>query len=100
MGVALSACTVPAVGSPGFLLAENEIEFGLGIHGERGVRRGSLVPADEIATQLVERLVEDSALPADDDVVLLVNGLGATPLMELAIVARAALRELHSMPWA
>jgi triose/dihydroxyacetone kinase / FAD-AMP lyase (cyclizing) len=96
MGVALSACTVPAVGTPGFQLAENEIEFGLGIHGERGVRRGSLVPADEIATQLVERLVEDSALAGDNDVVLLINGLGATPLMELTIVARAALRALHA----
>jgi dihydroxyacetone kinase len=96
MGVALSACTVPAVGSPGFELADNEIEFGLGIHGERGVRRGSLVPADEIATQLVQRLIEDSATAAGGDVVLLVNGLGATPLMELAIIARAALRELHA----
>jgi ATP-dependent dihydroxyacetone kinase len=96
MGVALSACTVPAVGSPGFELAENEIEFGLGIHGERGVRRASLVSADEIATQLVGRLIEDSALAPGDSVVLLVNGLGATPLMELAIVARAALRQIHA----
>ncbi|HEY0339933.1 MAG TPA: dihydroxyacetone kinase family protein, partial [Steroidobacteraceae bacterium] len=95
MGVALSACTVPAVGTPGFQLADNEIEFGLGIHGERGVHRGSLVSADEIAAQLVKRLVEDSAPAAGDSVVLLVNGLGATPLMELAIVARAALRELY-----
>jgi dihydroxyacetone kinase len=96
MGVALSACTVPAVGSPGFLLAENELEFGLGIHGERGVRRGSLLGADEIATQLVQRLIEDCAPAAGSDVVLLVNGLGATPLMELAIVARAALQALHA----
>lgn len=96
MGVALSACTVPAVGSPGFELAENEIEFGLGIHGERGVRRASLVSADEIATQLVGRLIEDSAPAAGDSVALLVNGLGATPLMELAIVARAALRQIHA----
>jgi len=96
MGVALSACTVPAVGSPGFELADNEIEFGLGIHGERGVRRASLLSADEIATQLVQRLIEDSATAAGDDVVLLVNGLGATPLMELAIIARAAVRELHA----
>jgi triose/dihydroxyacetone kinase / FAD-AMP lyase (cyclizing) len=96
MGVGLSACTVPAVGSPGFELAENEIEFGLGIHGERGVRRGSLVPADEIAAQLVNRLIEDSASAAGSSVVLLVNNLGATPLMELAIVARAALHELRA----
>ncbi len=95
MGVALSACTVPAVGSPGFELADNEIEFGLGIHGERGVRRGALLPADEITAQLVGRLVEDSAAAAGSSVVLLVNNLGATPLMELAIVARAALHELH-----
>jgi dihydroxyacetone kinase len=95
MGVALSACTVPAVGSPGFELAENEVEFGLGIHGERGVQRSALVPADEIAAQLVNRLVEDLAPAARSSVVLLVNNLGATPLMELAIVARAALKVLR-----
>jgi triose/dihydroxyacetone kinase / FAD-AMP lyase (cyclizing) len=96
MGVALSACTVPAVGSPGFELAETEIELGLGIHGERGIRRSPLVPADEIAAQLIDRLVADSGATAGSRVVLLVNNLGATPLMELSIVARAALHELRT----
>jgi dihydroxyacetone kinase len=95
MGVALAPCTVPAVGSPGFTLAENEIELGLGIHGERGVRRASLMSADEIVTQIVTRLVDDLAPEQRGAVALLVNNLGATPLMELAIVSRAALRELR-----
>lgn len=96
MGVALSACTVPAVGSPGFELSETEIELGLGIHGERGIRRSPLVPADEITAQLIDRLVADSGATAGSRVVVLVNNLGATPLMELSIVVRAALRELRT----
>lgn len=95
MGVALSACTVPAVGSPGFELSETEIELGLGIHGERGVRRGPLVPADQIAAQLIDRVVTDSGLTAGGRIVVLVNNLGATPLMELSIIVRAALGELR-----
>jgi triose/dihydroxyacetone kinase / FAD-AMP lyase (cyclizing) len=95
MGVALSACTVPAVGSPGFELSETEIELGLGIHGERGVRRSPLVPADQIAAQLIDRLVTDSGSSAGSRVVVLVNNLGATPLMELTIIVRAALGELR-----
>jgi dihydroxyacetone kinase len=96
MGVALSACTVPAVGSPGFELADNEIELGLGIHGEKGVRRAALALADEIATELVDRLVVDLAPASNTGVVLLVNNLGATPLMELYIVASAAMRALQT----
>jgi dihydroxyacetone kinase len=95
MGVALSACTVPAVGSPGFELPDTEIELGLGIHGERGVRRSPLVPADQIAAQLIDRLVTDSGLTSGGRVVVLVNNLGVTPLMELNIIARAALGELR-----
>ena len=96
MGVALSPCTVPAVGSPGFQLADNEIELGLGIHGEKGVRRVPLAPADEIANEIVTRLVADLAPAPGASLVLLVNNLGATPLMELYIVVRAALRVLQS----
>lgn len=96
MGVALSPCTVPAVGSPGFQLADNEIELGLGIHGEKGVRRAPLAPADEITTELVNRLVADLAPTANASVVLLINNLGATPLMELFIVAGAAVRVLQT----
>jgi triose/dihydroxyacetone kinase / FAD-AMP lyase (cyclizing) len=96
MGVALCACTVPAVGSPGFQLADEEIELGLGIHGEKGVRRAPLVPADEIAAEIVNQLVSDLAPAPGASLALLVNNLGATPLMELYIVARAAMRVLHS----
>ena len=96
MGVALSPCTVPAVGSPGFQLADDEIELGLGIHGEKGVRRVPIAPADEITSAIVNRLVADLAPAAGTSLVLLVNNLGATPLMELYIVVRAALRVLHS----
>jgi dihydroxyacetone kinase len=97
MGVALSGCTVPAAGTPGFDLPAHEMEFGLGIHGERGIRRCVLAPADEIASQLTSRLVQDLALGAADRAVLMVNNLGGTPLMELAIMARRALRELQEM---
>src|SRR5690606_22009665 len=85
-------CTVPAVGRPGFTLGEDEIELGLGIHGEPGVRRASLEPADA----LVDRLL-GSILAGQDwrRVALLVNNLGGTPAMELAIVARRAIGALE-----
>jgi ATP-dependent dihydroxyacetone kinase len=95
MGVSLGACTVPAAGTPGFTLGENEIEIGLGIHGERGVERIAIQPADAITDRLIATLVEDRALAAGTRVALLVNNLGGTPPMELAIVARRALSELR-----
>jgi dihydroxyacetone kinase len=95
MGVALGACTVPAAGQPGFSLGENEIELGLGIHGEQGVRRVPVQPADTIVETILETLVADAGLGQGDRVALLVNGLGATPPMELAIVARHALAVLR-----
>lgn len=94
MGVALGACTVPTAGKPGFTLGEAEIELGLGIHGEAGVRRGPLQPADELVAEILQAIVSDRGLERGDRVALLVNGLGATPPMELSIVARAALAEL------
>jgi len=94
MGVALSACTVPAAGKPGFELAEEEIEWGLGIHGEPGVQRTSIHPADAIVERLLSAIVADLALQQGDHVVLLVNNLGATPTSELNIVAAAALQFL------
>ncbi|GAA2843329.1 dihydroxyacetone kinase family protein [Kribbella solani] len=90
MGVALSACTVPAAGKPGLELAMDEIEWGLGIHGEPGVERGAIRPADEVVDALLGRLVADRGIGAGDRVVLLVNNLGGTPTMELGIVARRA----------
>ena len=94
MGVALSACTVPAAGRPGFELAATEIEWGLGIHGEPGVQRTSIQPADAIVERLLSAIVADLALQPNDRVALLVNNLGATPTSELNIAAAAALRIL------
>ncbi|MCW3053741.1 MAG: dihydroxyacetone kinase, DhaK subunit, partial [Chthonomonadales bacterium] len=94
MGVALSACTVPAAGKPGFELAAAEIEWGLGIHGEPGVQRTSIQPADAIVERLLSVIIADLALQPHDRVALLVNNLGATPTSELNIVAAAALQIL------
>ncbi|GLS22220.1 dihydroxyacetone kinase [Labrys miyagiensis] len=95
MGVALGPCTLPAVGRPGFLLAEDEIELGLGIHGEAGVKRSKLLPADQLVETMLATIAEDLGLTMGDCVVLLVNGLGATPPMELDIITRAALTGLR-----
>ena len=95
MGVALGACTVPAVGKPGFALGDGEIELGLGIHGEKGVTRCALQSADSLVDILLDAIVADLALTRGDRVALLVNGLGGTPPMELAIVGRHALAALR-----
>ena len=95
MGVALTPCTVPAAGKPGFELADNEIEWGLGIHGEPGVQRGALEPAERIVGRLLAKIVDDLSLKPDDRVALLVNNLGGTPSSELGIVAGSALRYLR-----
>ena len=96
MGVALSPCTVPAVGKPGFTLGEDEIELGLGIHGEPGVRKGPLEPADDLVDRLLAAIAADSQLEPGDHVALLVNNLGGTTTMELAIVARRAIGGLKA----
>ncbi len=95
MGVALTPCTVPAAGKPGFELADDEIEWGLGIHGEPGVQRGALEPAKRIVGRLLAKIIDDLALKPDDRVALLVNNLGGTPSSELSIVAGSALRYLR-----
>jgi dihydroxyacetone kinase len=95
MGVALGACTVPAVGRPGFELGPTEIELGLGIHGEQGVERTALLPADAVVERLIGSILADLELPHGAGVALLVNGLGGTTTMELAIVARHALAVLR-----
>jgi dihydroxyacetone kinase len=95
MGVALTPCTVPAAGRPSFTLGENEIELGLGVHGEPGVRRGPLEPADALVDRLVGAILADLAHAPGTRVVLLVNNLGGTPTMELAIVARRAVAVLE-----
>ena len=95
MGVGLSTCTVPG-GVPGFTLDEDEVEFGLGIHGESGVRRAPLEAADQIVGSLVAILIARARVVAGTRLALLVNNLGATSPAELAIVARQALRLLHA----
>ncbi|ATB38172.1 dihydroxyacetone kinase [Cystobacter fuscus] len=95
MGVGLGACTVPAAGRPGFSLGEDEIELGLGIHGEQGVRRVPLQPANALVDTLLSAIVDDQRLGAGDRVALLINGLGGTPAQELAIIARRALAFLR-----
>ncbi|MBB5393510.1 MULTISPECIES: dihydroxyacetone kinase subunit DhaL [unclassified Herbaspirillum] len=94
MGVALTPCTVPAAGKPGFTLADNEIEWGLGIHGEAGIERGMLVSADEAVARLLRQIADDLKLEHGDRVALLVNNLGGTPASELDIVAGAAMKLL------
>jgi dihydroxyacetone kinase len=94
IGVALSSCTVPEAGSPGFVLPDDEIELGLGIHGEPGVKRLPMATANALVREMLGRIIDDMRIDDGERVVLLVNNLGATPPSELLIVARAALTVL------
>ncbi|MCA1864340.1 dihydroxyacetone kinase subunit DhaK [Agrobacterium genomosp. 3] len=95
MGISLGSCTLPAVGKPGFVLGEEEIEVGLGIHGEQGVRRMPIASAGELTALVLETIEADGKIKSGDRVALLVNGLGSTPPMELSIVAGAAVELLE-----
>ncbi|MBK8446748.1 MAG: dihydroxyacetone kinase subunit DhaK [Micropruina sp.] len=95
MGVALSACTVPHAGKPSFDLAEDEIEIGIGIHGEPGRHRVPMATADEITDQLVDAILADLSL-AGGQVLLFVNGMGGTPESELYIVYGHARQRLEA----
>jgi dihydroxyacetone kinase-like protein len=97
MGVALSACIVPAAGKATFSLGDDEMEIGLGVHGEPGVRRGKIESADAVTNQLLDHILEDMPLERGDEVAVLVNGLGATPYMELFIIYRAVTKRLGSL---
>jgi phosphoenolpyruvate---glycerone phosphotransferase subunit DhaK len=90
MGMALTSCTVPHVGKPTFELAEDEMEVGIGIHGEPGRQRMKLRTADEITELLLNPVIEDLALRSGEEVLLFVNGMGGTPLLELFVVYRKA----------
>jgi dihydroxyacetone kinase-like protein len=90
MGMALTSCTVPHAGKPTFDLPEDEMEIGIGIHGEPGRTRMKLKPADEITAMLMEPIITDLPYKAGDNVLLFVNGMGGTPLVELYIVYRKA----------
>jgi dihydroxyacetone kinase-like protein len=94
MGVALTSCTVPAVGTPTFSLGEDEMEMGVGIHGEPGRRRMKLAQADAIAEEMLSAIVGDLDARPGSRVLLLVNGLGGTPAMELYVLVDAARRIL------
>jgi dihydroxyacetone kinase-like protein len=88
MGAALTPCVIPAVGKPNFTLEEGEMEIGIGIHGEPGVKRQAVMSANEIADVLLSKVLDDLPFNEGDRIALMVNGMGATPLMELYIVYR------------
>jgi dihydroxyacetone kinase-like protein len=90
MGMALTSCTVPHIGKPTFDLPEDEMEFGVGIHGEPGRQRMKFLPADDIVDLLMEPILSDLPFKAADEVLLFVNGMGGTPLLEQYIVYRKA----------
>ena len=97
IGVALTSCTVPAAGRPTFDITDTEIEMGVGIHGEPGRRREAMREADAIVTDMVAAIMHDiqaKQLPEKGDILLLVNGLGATPLMELYLIYHTAAKQL------
>ncbi len=88
IGVAITPCEVPGAAKPSFTLPENQMEIGMGIHGEAGIQRGPRKPADEVTQDMLDILLEDLTLSSSDSVSVLVNSLGATPLEELYIVYR------------
>lgn len=94
MGMALTACTPPAKGSPLFELGDDEIEMGVGIHGEPGRRRAAMKPANDIVDELLEAVVSDLPFQAGDRVALMINGLGGTPISELYLLYGRAHRQL------
>ena len=97
IGAALSPCTVPQAGKPTFEIANDEMEMGMGIHGEPGVWRGKLQTADEMAGEMMDRLLADMPLAAGDRVSIMVNSLGATPLEELYILYRVVKARLDQV---
>ena len=90
MGVALTPCTIPAAGQPTFTIADDEMELGMGIHGEPGIERSKLKTADEITEIMAEKVIDDLPFNSGDEVAVLVNGLGATPPEELYIIYNKA----------
>lgn len=95
IGVALSPCTVPRVGHPSFEIGDDEMEIGMGIHGEPGIRRGKLLKSDEIVSEIIPRLLFDLPFLQGDEVAILINGLGGTPLEEQYIVYRKVAEMLN-----
>lgn len=102
IGVALSPCQVPGAGRPTFEIGPDELEIGMGVHGEPGLRRGRLEPADAVADQMVDAILADwtARQIGDGEIALLVNGLGATPYQDLYILYRAARRRFEAAGYA
>ncbi|SEA36973.1 dihydroxyacetone kinase, N-terminal domain [Pseudobutyrivibrio sp. ACV-2] len=96
MGMAVDACTVPAAGKPSFDLAEDEIEIGIGIHGEPGVNREKIGTVNEIADKLLDKIFAEGIYNSGDEVAVMVNGMGGTPLMELFIANKHVKEVLDS----
>lgn len=97
-GMALTSCTPPAKGSPLFELSDDEVEMGVGIHGEPGRRRDRIKSANDLIDEMLEAVVSDLPFESGDEVALMINGLGGTPISELYILyarARAAGRARH-----
>jgi len=88
LGVALSPCILPEAGKPTFEINDDEIEIGMGIHGEPGIKREKLRPANDLVDDLYKRIMEDSKLQSNDNIAIMINSLGATPLEELYIVSK------------
>lgn len=97
MGVALSPCILPEVGEPTFSVGEDEIELGMGIHGEPGIEVRKMMTADEVCRLVLDKILDDMPLNRGDEVSVMINGLGATPLEELLIVYRGVHQRLGAM---
>ncbi|MBY0007748.1 MULTISPECIES: dihydroxyacetone kinase subunit DhaK [Priestia] len=95
IGIGLTSCTVPAKGTPTFEIAEDEMEFGVGIHGEPGIRREKIISADELAERMVTALLKEIGIEdGKGEVAVLINGFGSTPLQELYLLNHSVIREL------
>ena len=94
LGVALSPCILPEAGKPTFEISDYEIEIGMGIHGEPGIKREKLRPANDLVDDLYKRIIDDSKLKSNDTIAIMINSLGATPLEELYIVSKRVNKNL------
>jgi len=97
IGFALTSCSLPAKGEPIFELGEGDMEYGVGIHGEPGIRREATKTADDLAKDAVSSLIKAAELKADSEVAVMINGFGATPLMELYVLNNSVAGQLHNM---
>ncbi len=96
IGFAFSSCTVPAKGTPTFELGDDEMEYGVGIHGEPGIRREKVATADELANRMVDALVKELNCNENEEVAVMINGFGATPLQELYLLNNCVAKELNT----